>query len=84
MIVGASIFAPLTILARWLPSLAKQRVDFTKTAEGEEPPPQPTLGESFSVVRHNCWFIMGGLISFITLLAPGTDSMFLYRFCCRT
>jgi len=80
MIVGASIFAPLTILARWLPSLAKQRVDFSKTAEGEEEKKLPSLRESFAVVKHNRWFIMGVVISFIRLLAPGTDSMFLYRF----
>jgi len=80
MVVGAAIFAPLTVIARWLPTYAKQRVDFTKTAEGDEPPPQPSLRESFSVVKHNRWFVLGTVLSFVTLFAPGTDSMFLYRF----
>jgi Na+/melibiose symporter-like transporter len=38
MAVGAAITAPLTIFSRWLPSFAKQRVDFSVkvSAEGEE------------------------------------------------
>jgi Na+/melibiose symporter-like transporter len=86
MVVGAAIFAPLTIAARWLPSYAKQRIDFTRhaeggaTLEGEERPEPPTLRESFGVVKHNRWFIMGVILSFVTILAPGTDDKYLYRF----
>jgi len=36
MIYGAMLFAPLTIFCRWLPSYAKQRVDFTVQVQGEE------------------------------------------------
>jgi len=80
MVVGAAVFAPLTIIARWLPSYAKQRVDFTKLAEGGGEPEKPTLRESISVVKHNRWFVMSTVLSIITLFRPSTDDMFLYRF----
>lgn len=98
MIWGAIIFAPLTIFCRWLPSFAKQRVDFTKKVRGEDELEQlaedgqpvnaakpadekpPTLRESFAVVKHNKWFIMCAVVKLITVFAPGTDQMFLYRF----
>jgi len=88
MSVGAALTAPLTILSRWLPSFAKQRVDFTVKvgAEGEEAgEEQPaeeklSLRESFAIVKHNKWFMMWLVIDFIRLLAPGTDRMLIYRF----
>ena len=83
MVYGSLIFAPLTIFCRWLPSFAKQRVDFTQRVAGEgqaEPEKTPTFSESFSVVRHNRWFMMNTILGFITVLTPSTDSMFLYRF----
>ncbi|MDR2687496.1 MAG: MFS transporter [Oscillospiraceae bacterium] len=87
MAVGAAITAPLTIFSRWLPSFAKQRVDFTVKvgAEGEEagqgkPEEKLTLRESFAIVKHNSWFMMCLVIDFIRLLVPGTDRMLIYRF----
>lgn len=87
MIYGAMIFAPLTIFCRWLPSFAKQRVDFTlmvkgEGEEGEEPEPVhvPTLRESFTVVKHNRWFIMTSIVSILQLLLPRVDYLLLYRF----
>lgn len=94
MIFGALIFAPLTIFCRWLPSFAKQRVDFTTVIKGEddihsancseteEPEEEkaPTLRESFSVVKHNKFFLMTTIISFLCVLIPGTDEMFVYNF----
>jgi len=94
MAVGASLTAPLTILSRWLPSFAKQRVDYSVkvNAQGtaadaaaqikEERPAeeQLTLRESFAIVKHNKWFMLWLVIDFIKLLAPGTDRMLIYRF----
>jgi len=88
MAVGAAITAPITIFSRWLPSFAKQRVDFTVkvNAQGEEAEAgQPageklSLRESFAIVKHNTWFMMWLVINFIRLLGPGTDRMFIYRF----
>jgi len=88
MAVGAAITAPLTIFSRWLPSFAKQRVDFSVkvNAEGEEIDEAQTdaqklsLRESFAIVKHNKWFMMWLVIDFIRLLAPGTDRMLIYRF----
>jgi len=91
MIYGALIFAPLTIFCRWLPSFAKQRVDFTVKVKGEnqtgmaasdeaaaERP--PTFWECFAVVRHNRWFMMWTVVNLIRMFLPGTDYFFLFRF----
>ncbi|MCL2106645.1 MAG: MFS transporter [Oscillospiraceae bacterium] len=96
MIWGAAIFAPLTILSRWLPSFAKQRIDFTQKiaageTEGEEPQEEKlqeekpleeklSLRESFSIVKYNRWFMMWLVIDFIRLLCPSTDRMFIYQY----
>jgi len=88
MIWGALLFAPLTIFSRWLPSFAKQRVDFTVKvrAEGEEEDAAEdeekklTFRESFAIVKHNRWFMMWLVVNFIRIIVPRTDDMFLYRF----
>jgi len=85
MIYGALLFMPLTIFCRWLPSYARQRVDFTVRIQGEDETEEqaqrpPTLRESFAVVRHNRWFIIWTIIGFIRLLVPTTDFMNFYRF----
>ncbi len=87
MIWGAIIFAPLTIFSRFLPSFAKQRVDFTLkvNAEGEgttDATAQRKLSfrESFAIVKHNKWFLMWMVVNFIRIIVPRTDGLFLYRF----
>jgi len=90
MVVGASLTAPLTILSRWLPSFAKQRVDFTVklNAEGEDAAAPDggaaeerlSLRESFAIVKHNKWFMMWLLMDFVKLLVPNSDRMLMYRF----
>jgi hypothetical protein len=91
MIYGALIFAPLTIFCRWLPSYAKQRVDFTVKVRGEDETEEaaadtaaserpPSFRENFAVVKHNRWFITWTIINFMRLFIPGTDEAFLYRF----
>ncbi len=87
MIWGAMLFAPLTIFSRWLPSFAKQRVDFTVkvNAEGEAPTEQQaeeqlSFRESFAIVKHNRWFMMWMVVNFIRIIMPRTDELFLYRF----
>ncbi len=87
MIWGAMLFAPLTIFSRWLPSFAKQRVDFTMkvNAEGDEPADTHetehlTFAQSFAIVKQNRWFLMWTVVNFIRIIIPRTDEMFLYRF----
>jgi len=96
MAVGAAITAPLTIFSRWLPSFAKQRVDFSvkvnadgaelgyKSGEAASPAgaaeEKLSLRESFAIIKHNKWFMMWLVIDLIKLLGPGTDRMFIYRF----
>ncbi|MCL2299481.1 MAG: MFS transporter [Firmicutes bacterium] len=89
MIWGAMIFAPLTIFSRWLPSFAKQRVDLTVkvNAQGEEPAEEAgeagvkfSFRESFSIVKHNTWFMMWLVVYMIRIIRPTTDALFLFRF----
>jgi len=85
---GALISAPQTIFARWLPSYARQRVDFTVKVKGEEEKGEEkaeaeekfTLRECFAVVRHNRWFIMWTAVNFIRFILPRGDQFALYRF----
>jgi len=91
MIYGALIFAPVTLFARWLPSFAKQRVDFSTKlkGEGEETEDKEgeangeeklSLRETFAVVKHNRWFMMFVVVNLIRIFVPKTDDMHLYRF----
>lgn len=87
MIIGSAIFLPITIFGRWLPSFAKQRVDFTQqvNVDGETNTHNETLSfrESFAIVKHNRWFILWTIIGLVRIFTPRTDSMFLYRFLIR-
>lgn len=87
LIWGAIIFAPLTIFSRWLPSFAKQRVDFTVKVNAENEAvteevleERMSLRESFTIVKHNRWFIMWAIVNLIRVILPKTDEMNLYRF----
>jgi len=81
MVVGALAIAPFAVFGRWMPSFAKQRVDFTKKIEGDEDKKRKlTFRESFAIVKHNRWFMMWMVVNLIRLLFPITDHMFLYRF----
>jgi len=87
MAVGAAITAPITMFSRWLPSFAKQRVDFTvqvgadgEEGQGGEAEKKFSFRESLAIVKHNKWFMMWVIIDLIKLLGPGTDRMLIYRF----
>ena len=83
MIYGALLFTPLTIFSRWLPSFARQRVDLTVKVRGEDEQKEEerfTFRESFSIVKHNKWFMMQLVINMIKIIQPTTDELFLYRF----
>ena len=85
MIFGALAFAPFTIFCRWLPSFAKQRVDFSVKVKGEEEDEDAaerrlTFRESFAIVKHNRWFMMNTVVNLLRVLLPKNDEMFLYRF----
>jgi len=85
MIYGAILFAPFTVFSRWLPSFAKQRVDFTVQVQGENQTEEqterpPTLREAFAVVKHNRWFMVTTAANLIRMLFPITDYMYQYRF----
>ena len=85
MIYGAMLFAPFTIFCRWLPSFAKQRVDFTVKVKGESETEEqaerpPTFRECFAVVKRNRWFMMQLVVNLCKMILPGTDYMFMFRF----
>lgn len=87
MIIGASLSAPFTVFSRWLPSYAKQRVDFTVRVKAEEQAKKErseedkfSIRESFHIVKHNKWFMMWLVIDFVRLLGPRSDKMLIYRF----
>ena len=86
MVYGSAMFVPLTIFCRWLPTFAKQRVDFQVKVKGEaqaeeDVERQPTFKESFTVVKHNKWWMMWTILGFLTLIIPGgSNQLFLYRF----
>jgi len=91
MIFGALVFAPFTIFCRWLPSFARQRVDFSvkvkgeASADAEEEKEEAeenrlTFRECFAVVRHNRWFMMNTAVNLLRVFLPRNDEMFLYRF----
>jgi len=84
MVYGALIFAPLTMFCRWLPSFAKQRVDFTVKVKGEDQTQEeehpPTFRESFAIVKHNRWFMMQAAVNLMRMFIPKTDYKYIYRF----
>jgi len=84
MIWGAMISAPQTIFARWLPSYAKQRVDFVKI-QGESQAKDDlekklTLRETIHIVKHNRWFVMRTIVNLIRVFLPRGDAFALFRF----
>jgi len=85
MIYGAILFAPFTVFSRWLPSFAKQRVDFTVQVKGEDQTEgqterPPTLREAFAVVKHNPWFMITTAANMLRMFFPIQDYMYQYRF----
>lgn len=92
MIWGATLFAPIALFSKVLPSFAKQRVDYnlrvradSMSSPGEDLVERPaeerlSLLENFTIIKHNKWFMMWLVIDFVKLLIPGTDRMFIYQF----
>jgi len=94
MIYGAILFAPFTVFSRWLPSFARQRVDFSVQLKGEghasgtdaeerteaQAERQLSLREAFAVVKHNRWFMITTIANMIRMFFPITDYMYQYRF----
>jgi len=87
MIFSALAAAPLTMFCRWLPSLARQRVDFSVRVNAEgaerqdgEAEEKLSFRESFAIVRHNRWFMMWLVVNLIRIVMPRTDERYLYRF----
>ncbi|MCL2530833.1 MAG: MFS transporter [Oscillospiraceae bacterium] len=87
MVIGALVFLPITIFGRWLPSYAKQRVDFNQKVDavGEENThaEKLTFRETFAVVKHNRWFMVWLVIGLARIITPRGDQMFIYRFLIR-
>jgi len=87
MVFGALLFLPITIFGRWLPSFAKQRVDFNQKVDAEgmtdTHESRLTFRETFAVVKHNRWFMVWLVIGLLRILTPRNDHMFLYRFLIR-
>ena len=85
VMAGCSIFFPLSIFSNMLPTFARQRIDYTLKVKGEDQAEEeavkpPSFKESFTVVKHNRWFITNTIVNFVTIFTPKTDGMFFYRF----
>ena len=93
-LIGGLITLPFCLAGNLLPSFMRQRVEFpAKPAQdkykGEKPLKRAWLfvadtargvAYSFSIMRHNGWFIRNTIAGFITVFTPGIDSMYFYRF----
>jgi len=86
--IGALIFYPFAVISSLLPTLVKQRIDFTRespliTGEGEYHPSEEyrSLRESFQVVKHNKYFVFNCIARFITAFTPNVgDELLVYRY----
>ena len=83
---GALFLMPLGIFAWILPTFIRQRVDYSwaGAAQGEEGEPireKLSLRETFTVVRHNKYFIANSIAKFITVFSPDVgDEQMIYRY----
>ena len=86
--VGACVMLPFGIAAGMLPTFIRQRVDFSTAApyagsqgeEGEQPKKR-SWKETFRVIRHNRYFILNAIASFITVFSPDMgDELTIYRY----
>jgi len=88
VVVGCLVSFPLTVLGNWLPTIIRRRVDYSLKVRGEldagksdeEADKPPTFRESFAVVKHNKWFILNSILSFVQIFTPQTDQHHFYRF----
>ncbi|MCL2508147.1 MAG: MFS transporter [Oscillospiraceae bacterium] len=93
-LIGGMITLPFCLTGNLLPSFMRQRVEFpAKPApdkyRGEKPLKRAWLfvadtargvAHSFSIMRHNGWFVRNIIAGFITIFTPSIDSMYFYRF----
>jgi len=86
---GSMILLPFGVFAHILPTFIKQRVDYSypaATAPTGEPtegaaPEDLSLLQSFRVVKHNKYFIVNTIASFITVFTPDVgDELMIYRY----
>ena len=78
--LGACIMLPFAVTAHMLPSFVRQRVDYAKDAE-DAPEEKRGWKETFQVLRHNRYFIINSIASFITVFSPNVgDELMLYRY----
>ena len=80
---GACILLPFAITAHILPSFVRQRVDFSVAAaeQQEQVSLRERLNETYQVIRHNRYFLLNSLASFITVFSPDMgDELIIYRY----
>ncbi|MCL2299544.1 MAG: MFS transporter [Firmicutes bacterium] len=81
---GSLILMPFGIAAHILPTFVRQRVDYSYPApatEDGEAPEKLSLLQSFQVVKHNRYFIVNAVASFITVFSPDMgDELMIYRY----
>jgi len=75
ILYGALLFVLPSLVGALLPSFAKQRVSFEREPDRQ----QPSLRESFSIVRHNRMFIINSICGFVTVFTPAIDDEYFYR-----
>ncbi|MDR2686704.1 MAG: MFS transporter, partial [Oscillospiraceae bacterium] len=75
--LGACIMLPFAIAANLLPTFIRQRVDYAEGAPEEK----RSWKETFRVIRHNRYFIINAIASFITVFSPDMgDELTIYRY----
>ena len=93
-LVGGLITLPFCLTGNLLPSFMRQRVEFpAKPIQDKYKDEKPLkrawlfladtardVAYSFSIMRHNGWFIRNIIAGFITVFTPAIDSMYFYRF----
>jgi len=89
---GSLILLPFGIAAHILPTFIRQRVDYSypvpaasaekkEGEEGELLPEKLSLAQTFQVIKHNKYFIVNSIASFITVFTPDMgDELMIYRY----
>jgi Na+/melibiose symporter-like transporter len=76
---GSLILLPFGVFAHILPTFIRQRVDYSyPEGEGTE---KQSLRETFEVVKHNRYFVVNTIASFVTVFSPDVgDELMIYRY----
>lgn len=81
IVVGALIFMPLKMIASYMRSFVKVRVEFNPKGAQEETPPKRSWRETFAVLKHNRLFWVNLVCNFIIVFSPSAgDAILQFRY----